>query len=85
MKEEAKKAFEEIVKYVNRFGNKYENFVDLMKSEHRTLQQSFTRLCVKWLLDLAERQYFDDRNKASVELGKKFKERLGDECHLPLI
>ena len=38
--------------------------------QHRTLQQTFTRVCVYWLKQLATTEYFDDRNAASVQLAK---------------
>lgn len=43
---------------------------EYMTREHRTLQQMFTRLCVDWLKQLSEVEYYDDRNKASVEFAK---------------
>lgn len=42
-----------------------------MNNEHRTLQQSFTKFCLQWLENVAERkgpQFIDDRNKASQEV-----------------
>lgn len=49
-----------------------EDFVLVMSGEHRTHQQDFTSLCVRWLEHLAklpENQY-DLRNKDSVDLAK---------------
>lgn len=43
---------------------------ELMTREHRTLQQTFTRVCVEWLLALSKQEYYDDRNAASVKLAK---------------
>lgn len=59
-------------------------FLDRMGVEHRTLQQSFTRLCVGWLQDLAVRESYDLRNEASVKLAMKLKPIL-DDSPLPFI
>ena len=53
-----------------------EGFCDGMSGEHRTLQQSFTRLCLNWLYRLAHFEDYDDRNKASVILARKIDELL---------
>ena len=57
-----------------------EVFLDEMNHDHRTLQQSFTKLCVKWLELQAAKEdgQFDGRNEASIELSKKFVERLDE-------
>lgn len=49
-------------------------FVEEMSRQHRTLQQSFTRLVVAWLEHLGKlpEGRFDLRNQASVELGREF-------------
>lgn len=61
-------------------------FLDEMDHDHRTLKQSFTRLCVKWLELQAAKEdgQFDQRNEASIELAKKFVEQV-DDRHLPYI
>lgn len=62
-------------------------FVERMGSEHRTLQQGFTRLCVAWLEHLAslnENQY-DARNESSVLYAKKVVEATRDCSGLPTI
>ena len=56
--------------------NKTEDFIKEMRKDHRTLQQSFTRLCLAWINDLAEREHYDARNEASVKLAKKIKEEI---------
>lgn len=43
---------------------------EYMTREHRTLQQTFTRVCVEWLLVLSKQEYYDDRNADSVRLAK---------------
>lgn len=64
-----------------------EQFVECMAFEHRTLQQSFTRLCVAWLTHLGrDVQLYDDRNEASVKLGKVFLEKIPEDVRwLPTI
>lgn len=48
-----------------------EGFCKEMTREHRTLQQSFTRLCIHWLCTCASDEYqFDGRNEASHEIAK---------------
>lgn len=48
-----------------------EGFCMLMQREHRTLQQSFTRLCLAWIKFVASSKYqFDGRNEAAHEMCK---------------
>lgn len=48
-----------------------EGFCKEMTKEHRTLQQSFTRLCIYWLCTCASDEYrYDGRNEASHEIAK---------------
>lgn len=49
-------------------------FLEQMSRDHRTLQQSFTRLCLQWLEQVAERkgpQFTDARNETSQEIAEK--------------
>lgn len=49
----------------------YEGFCKEMTKEHRTLQQSFTRLCIHWLCTCADDEYrYDGRNEASHLIAK---------------
>lgn len=78
-----------IANALNAFGFKGKDFCEAMGREHRTLQQSFTRLCIDWLRycgDLEEWQY-DGRNEASVIVGKIVSEALNerDINNVPLI
>ena len=79
-KEQAAKVIaEKITDYVNSFSDKSEEFNNAMSNQHRTLQQSFTKLCLKWLEHCATNEYrFDGRNEGahqvSSELIKLFKE-----------
>jgi hypothetical protein len=71
----------QITNYVNTFSRR-DDFNKVMSTEHRTLQQSFTRLCLKWLEHVAQDEYkTDPRNEASKstakELISKFREEKG--------
>lgn len=69
---------------LNAFGVDYEGIAKAMLSEHRTLQQNFTRLCKEWLIAVGECEWYDGRNEASHELGKKLAPILKETC-LPFI
>jgi len=58
---------------LNTFGTTtvYREFCERMATEHRTLQQAFTGLCLHWLHTLAQQSHYDGRNQASVEIAKK--------------
>ena len=63
---------------VNSFSFKCRSFCKAMSLEHRTLQQSFTRLCIEWLrfcADLEDWQ-IDPRNEASVRVSRIVKDAL---------
>ena len=60
----------DVARALNTFGFGYKDFCEAMSREHRTLQQSFTRLCLEWLRTCANMEYYDGRNEASVEVGK---------------
>ena len=48
-----------------------EDFCKEFIKEHRTIQQSFTRLCIHWLCTCASDDYrFDGRNEASHQIAK---------------
>jgi len=68
---DAEKLTNEITNYVNSFSSKSEEFTEAMSREHRTLQQSFTRLCLKWIEHCASDEYrHDPRNEASHDICK---------------
>lgn len=57
---------------VNNMGFSESKFCDAFQYEHRTLQQSFTRLCIEWLKTCASEDYqYDPRNEASHVVAKK--------------
>lgn len=78
-KTEAQKIAEAMSDFVNSYTIPEDEFIAAMELEHRTLQQSFTRLCLKWLQHCASIDYrYDDRNqgahatsKALIELFKQ--------------
>ena len=77
---------DEMSKFLNTLSSdeRTKEFVKEMKKDHRTLQQSFTRLCMAWIADLAEREHCDARNEASVKLAKEIKRAiLNEEGHFP--
>lgn len=55
-------------------------FLEEMHRGHRTLQQNFTQLCLKWLYSIAElkENEYDLRNEASVTRARKVKGVLGE-------
>ena len=85
-KEDVAKAVETISSFVNSLSDEGKEFSGQMGCEHRTLQQSFTRLCVAWLVHLSKVQegHYDLRNQGSVNLGRRFVEKMKDEdLYLP--
>ena len=71
MKPNAKELVEQITDYVNTFSLNPGAFNEAMSREHRTLQQSFTRLCLKWLENCASDDYRHDlRNQDSHDVCK---------------
>ena len=66
----------EITNFVNSYSVAENQFIEAMSREHRTLQQSFTRLVLRWLEYCAGIDYrFDDRNKSTHETAKKLIEQ----------
>lgn len=70
---DAKQAAETVADYVNSMGHDPKEFVEQMARQHRTLQQSFTGVCLAWLKHLSELKEFefDGRNEYSVQISKK--------------
>jgi len=64
--DDSKKLADEITNYLNAFGDKSTVFNAAMSTEHRTLQQNFTRLVLGWIEHVASDEYrHDGRNEAS--------------------
>jgi hypothetical protein len=89
---EAQKAVRTVSDFVNNYAHSVTAFVSYMAHEHRTLQQSFTRLCLAWLKHLASlNEYeYDLRNEHSVQVARlvaqTLRERYGpDWDRTPLI
>ena len=70
---DAKQAAETVADYVNNMGHDPKEFVEQMARQHRTLQQSFTGVCLKWLEHLSKLKEgeFDLRNEDSVKVAQK--------------
>lgn len=57
--------------YVNSFNDKGYEFCKAMSTEHRTLQQRFTKLCLQWIEHCASEEYRTDaRNEQSKDISK---------------
>lgn len=94
MRKTAKEMAGEMTDFVNTLSNESrKEFVKAMASEHRTLQQSFTRLCLEWIEYCASMDYrTDGRNEAShttcktmVEAFKEKKDNFNPSEFLPFI
>lgn len=75
----------QVEKMVNDFGFEDEKLAISMANDHPTLQQSFMRMVVQFIVKMADKPYYDDRNKASVELAKKLKPIIEENRGLPCI
>jgi len=65
-----------ITDFVNSFSIKQDEFNAAMANEHRTLQQSFTRLCLKWIEHCAKPEYrTDGRNAQSQAISQRIVEQ----------
>lgn len=78
-KTQAQEVVNNVTDYLNSFSNKNAEFIKEMNREHRTLQQSFTKLCLEWLENCASEDYhFDGRNEASHKVSKEVVEGFRD-------
>lgn len=85
MTDTSKKIADTITTELNSFSFNAKDVAQAMTSEHKTLQQNFTRLCVEWLKVCGSDDYrYDDRNEASHTIGKKVAPLLEDEA-IPFI
>jgi hypothetical protein len=76
---QAKEVVNNVTDYLNSFSNKNKEFIAEMNREHRTLQQSFTKLCLEWLENCASEDYnFDGRNEASHKIANVMVEGFHD-------
>jgi len=68
---DAKELTNVITNHLNSYNDKSEEFNNAMSREHRTLQQNFTKLCLKWLEFVASEDYSTDaRNEQSKEVSQ---------------
>jgi hypothetical protein len=79
--EKTKEVVNDITDYVNTYSRR-DDFNEIMSMEHRTLQQSFTRLCLRWIEHVSKEEYrTDGRNEQSKNICQKivndFKEKNG--------
>ena len=74
-----------VSKMINDFGFEDEELAKAMAREHPTLQQNFMRMVTMFLEEMADKTYYDDRNKASVQLAKKLKPIIEKNRGLPCI
>jgi hypothetical protein len=80
----AKEAVEGITRFVNSMSLDQEEFNSLMSREHRTLQQSFTRLCIGWLEHVAKDEYATDlRNQASKKFAQQMVSLMREKTDTP--
>ena len=86
--DKSRREAETVASILNNFSFDYEGFCKAMTKEHRTLQQSFTRLCIHWLCTCASDDYrYDGRNEASHEVAKAIIESQDPDFigHIPFI
>lgn len=79
---------EKVTGMLNDFSFNESEFCKEMENEHKTLQQSFTRLCVSWLRTCASDEYrTDGRNEYSHTIAKKMSTVFedGEFPYLPMI
>lgn len=76
-----KEAVKEMSEFVNNMSCPIDEFIEGMANEHRTLQQTFTNLCLAWIRKCAENHSkgnFDGRNLASCEVSRQIVETVED-------
>jgi hypothetical protein len=75
MRKSTKELVQEITDYLNTFNSKEKEFCEAMSCEHRTLQQSFTKLCLQWIEHCASVDYrTDGRNEQSQKIARELLE-----------
>lgn len=88
-KEDAQQAARALAEFANWAStDEFEEFVNTLTSEHRTLQQSVFRLmteCIRGWSDCYDEEWYDLRNEATVEASKELWERTLKHRGFPLI
>lgn len=75
-----------ISRMINNLGFPYKVVAKELASEHRTLQQSFMRLCVAYIQEMATHESYDARNERSVLLAKEIVKNIpSDMLILPMV
>lgn len=69
---------------VNDCGFDEKHLAKAMSNDHNTIQQSYMRLFKAFVGYMAEKNFYDGRNKASVLLAKEINENVKNAC-LPFI
>lgn len=89
MTEKAKITAEKIGELLNDFSFNTKDVCEALTREHRTLQQTFTRLCIEWLRTCADDNYpCDGRNISSHKVAKQLIDYADDfnlDMSLPFI
>jgi len=75
----------QVEKMVNDFGFQDKELAESMANDHPTLQQSFMRMVCLFIHEMAQKKYFDDRNKGSVSLAKELDPIIKEKGYLPCI
>ena len=74
-KENVKVAVSEMSRFVNNYGVDLNAFCEVMSREHRTLQNTFTKLCLTWLEYTSKEEYrTDPRNQTTKDISRKLME-----------
>jgi hypothetical protein len=69
LKDRSEKIVDDLASLVNSMSFKPDYFIEAMGREHRTLQQSFTKLCLQWIEYVGHNGYpHDGRNEASHQV-----------------
>ena len=77
---------EQLVDGINRMSLDSKEFVDVVTTSHRTLQQMAFRLFIACIKEWATHTRSDARNEATVNLSKRIVEALGDDIdYIPFI
>lgn len=84
--EDRHKYYQEMVStMINDMGFKDKELAHSIAIDHPTLQQNFMRMVCLFIHEMAEKKYFDDRNKGSVELAKALDPIVKEKGFLPFI
>ena len=76
---DAKELGEVVGRAINNYSFSNKDFCKVMAREHRTIQQSFTRLCFEWIKTCADMEHFDGRNEDSVMACRKLQKVIEEE------